>query len=172
MTRETDQELVWFCHAEHLRVVGMLALHVGDRAIAEELAQDAFAKLCRHWPRVRSMRDRRAWLNRVAFNLANSALRRRYAEARANARHGATPTVDRPADTAATLAVREAVAALPRRQRQALVLRYFEGLSVSETAEQMRCAEGTVKSLTAKAIGALRERSGLLEDHEETMTHV
>jgi RNA polymerase sigma factor (sigma-70 family) len=50
------------------------------------------------------------------------------------------------------------VAALPRRQRAALVLRYFSDLSVDRTAEVLGCAPGTVKSLTSQAIASLRDR--------------
>lgn len=59
-------------------------------------------------------------------------------------------------DAADVVAIRTAVAALPRRQRTALTLRYFAGLSVTETAADMRCAEGTVKSLCSQAIAGLR----------------
>jgi RNA polymerase sigma factor (sigma-70 family) len=63
------------------------------------------------------------------------------------------------------VAVRAAVAALPPRQRAAIVLRYFADLSVRVTAAVMGCAEGTVKALTSKAISALRAR-GLVDDEE------
>ena len=52
--------------------------------------------------------------------------------------------------------MRRAVAALPLRQRTALVLRYYSDLSVQETADAMACAAGTVTSLTSQAIAALR----------------
>lgn len=163
--RHEDVALTAFCAAEHPRLVGLLTLYVGDQPTAEELAQDAFARLCEHWPRVSAMSNRRAWLNRVALNLANSWFRRRSAERRARARHGPENGVDVPAHADA-IAVRGAVAGLPRRQRMALVLRYFEDLPVAEVAVQMGCAQGTVKALTHKAIVALRERAGLFEQTE------
>ncbi len=161
--RAPTAELEEFCRSEHVRLVGLLALHVGDVGTAEELAQDAFARVCEHWPRVSKMANRRAWLNRVAINLANSWFRRKGAERRARTRHG--PDIDVPceADSADALAVREAVASLPRRQRTALVLRYFEDLSVAQASEVMGCAEGTVKALTHHAIRALRDQAGLLD---------
>lgn len=163
--RGPDTELVAFCHSEHRRLVGLLALYVGDEPTAQELAQDAFAKLCEHWGRVQAMDNRRAWLNRVALNLARSWLRRRYAERRARARHGPDTDVEEHR-AAEVVAVRSAVAALPTRQRTALVLRYYADLPVAEVAAQMRCAEGTVKALTHRAIATLRERSGLAEAEE------
>ena len=67
---------------------------------------------------------------------------------------------------AAAVAVRGAVAALPQRQREAVVARYFADLSIAETAKAMRCAPGTVQALTPQAIANLR-RAGLDIDTEE-----
>ena len=153
--------LVDFCRAHHRRLVGMLGLYCGDTDLAEELAQEALARLCTHWDRLPSEEEAATWLNRVAFNLAKSSFRTRATRRRITDRFGATMG-PRPADgdTDTALAVRAAVAALPERQRTVLLLRYFCDLGVKDVAEQMRCAEGTVKSLTALAIAALR-RSGL-----------
>ena len=159
----TDEALVAFCEAEHRNLVGLLTLATADAHVGEELAQEALARLCSHWPRVQRMANPRAWLRRVALNLAASRYRRRRAEWRANRRHG--PVSDElPADTAVEVAVREAVAGLPQRQRTVIGLRYFLGLSVVETADAMSCAPGTVKSLTSKAVGRLRAE--LLEPEE------
>lgn len=54
---------------------------------------------------------------------------------------------------------------LPGRQREAVVLRYFEQLSVRDTAEAMDCAEGTVKATLSQAIRSMRQRLGA--DHDE-----
>jgi RNA polymerase sigma factor (sigma-70 family) len=89
---------------------------------------------------------------RVAINLTNSWLRRRMAERRARARLGARAAgAHLDPDPADAVAIRRAVAALPRRQRTALVLRYYADLPVAEVAALMGCAPGTVKSLTSKA---------------------
>lgn len=103
-----------------------------------------------------------AWVHRVAINLANSRFRRFAAERRAHVRHGATADRYVVSDIAAAVEVRDAVAALPPRMRAAVVLRYFADMSVAETATAMGCAEGTVRSLTHKGLGALRARSTLL----------
>ncbi len=160
--RSVDEQLVAFCEAEHARLVGFLTLLLGDRPVAEELSQEALARLCSHWPKVRHMRNQRAWLRRVALNLAASRFRRRQAEWRANRRHGQSS--DHTEDTATAVAVRDAVAALPPRQRTAIALRYFVGLDVAETAAEMGCAQGTVKSLTNRAVTRLRDQ--LLEPEE------
>jgi RNA polymerase sigma factor (sigma-70 family) len=79
------------------------------------------------------------------------------------ARIGAPAIASVESDRAAALAVRDAVAALPEPQRQALILRYFADLSVRETASAMRCPENTVKTHTRRALDALR-LSGLVDD--------
>jgi RNA polymerase sigma factor (sigma-70 family) len=92
----------------------------------------------------------------VGMNGLHGVFRRRAIERRALARVAALRS-----DTAAAAPageydhVRRAVAALPRRQRTALVLRYYLDLSVSDTADVMGCAQGTVKSLTSNALGRL-----------------
>jgi len=164
MARGGDEDdLLAFCHAEHRRLVGLLVVVVGDVPVAEELAQEALARLCANWSSVRRMDNPRAWLRRVALNLATSRFRRRQAEWRANRRHGVVD-VHVPADPATAVAVRDAVRRLPPRQRTVIALRYFAGLDVAETAREMRCAEGTVKSLTNRAVVQLRAH---LSDTEE-----
>ncbi len=95
---------------------------------------------------------------RVAINLANSHFRRRRAERRASDRlraSGPPATDDR--DHAWGLVVRQAVAALPQRQRTALILRYYLDLSVGEAAHRMDASPDAVRSLTKRAMAALRE---------------
>lgn len=156
-----------FCRREHRRLVGLLALYVGDRAVAEELAQETLVRVCEQWPKVRSMASPSGWASRVALNLASSRWRRLSAERRATVRHGAEPDLVDDVDTAATLAVRAAVAALPPRQKHALVLRYYADLSVAEVAHAMGCPGGTVRSLLSRATAALRDQAGLLDLDQE-----
>jgi RNA polymerase sigma-70 factor (ECF subfamily) len=162
---EWESEFEAFCVDEHPRLVGALSLYCGDRAVAEELAQDALSRACRDWKRIRLLGAPGAWTHRVAINLANSYFRRAAAEARARQRlqreesSRTAPGLDR----AAALDIRKAVASLPRRQRTALVLRYYVDLPVSQVAEAMDCPEGTVKTLTRKSIESLRQSLPLRE---------
>lgn len=165
---DIDQDLAAFCEQHRPRLVGLMALYVGDRHVAEELTQDALIRVCQHWPRVRRMSDPTAWLHRVAFNLAKSMFRRRGAGARALARHGAVDDRVEP-DDATTVAVRDAVAALPPRMREVVIRRHFLGQSVRQAAAAMDCAEGTVKSLTSKALTSLR--TGPFDDLHEAAGH-
>lgn len=162
-----DEELVQFCENTYPRLIGVLALYLGDRHVAEELAQETLVRVHQHWRRIRSSNPE-AWANRVALNLASSWWRRRHAERRANARHGSAPERAAHADPTDVLVVRAAVAGLPQRQRAALVLRYYAELPVAEVASHLHCAEGTVRALTHQAIVALRAALvGNREPHRE-----
>ncbi|WP_052665225.1 sigma-70 family RNA polymerase sigma factor [Nitriliruptor alkaliphilus] len=145
---------------EYERLVRALALYCGDTAVAEELAQDAFARAYQRWSHVGSMDRPDAWVHRVAFNLAGTWFRRRYAERRAYTRHGPPEEREVPVDTAAGLTVRAAVLRLPPGQRAAIVHRYFLGRSVAETADALGTSPGAVKQATFKAMAALREAIG------------
>lgn len=90
------------------------------------------------------------------MNLANSWFRRRAAERRARARRGADPDAIDAADVAGALAVREAVARLPRRQRQVVVLRYYLGWSVAEVAATTESTAGAVAAMSYRALERLR----------------
>jgi RNA polymerase sigma-70 factor (sigma-E family) len=152
-----DQELAEFCQTEYRRLVGSLSLYCRDRHVAEELAQDALVRVISNWSRVRQLGSPSAWAHRVAINLANSYLRRRLAERRATRRLSSrSRTVSDDPDTPTALAVRAAVAGLPRRQRAVIVLRFFADLPVRDVSELLGCPEGTVKTLTARALAALR----------------
>lgn len=153
-----------FCHAQHSRLVRTLTLYCGNQEIARELAQEALMRAFAHWRKVRRLDSPGAWLNRVAINLANSHFRRKAAERRANQTVASRGEgVHHDADSSVSITLRAAVAALPARQRAALVLRYFADLSIHQTADLLSCEAGTVKKLTARAIENLR-RVPELED--------
>lgn len=149
-----DVELAAFCAEHHPRLVGLLVLRVGDRHVAEELAQDALVRLVERWDRVRELDARWPWLVKVAVNLSTSRWRRRGAERRALTRMGPP---DASEELASSLVVLDLVGQLPPRQSMAVVLRHYALLSVNETAEIMRCRPGTVKALSAQGRARLRE---------------
>lgn len=160
-----DDGLVEFCRSEYPRLVGSLTLYTGSADLALDLTQEALARVCRNWPTVATMEAPGAWAHRVAINLANSTVRRRVIERRHARRTPDTEQVSSE-DSAETLALRAAVANLPRRQRAAIVLRYWRDLSVDDTAQAMGCAPGTVRALTYQGINRLRELG--LTDHPAT----
>jgi RNA polymerase sigma factor (sigma-70 family) len=166
-----DDELVAFCRAEHLRLVGLLSLYCRDRYVAEELAQDTIVRVIGDWSRVRRLDSPSAWAHRVAINLANSHLRRRLAERRALRRLShRSVTEQHDPDTPTAVAVRAAVAGLPRRERAVVVLRFFADFSVREVADLLGMPEGTVKTLTARALAGMRA-TGLTDLQEASDAH-
>jgi len=161
-----------FVEQEYTRLVRALTLFCGDVGVAEELAQDAFARAFQRWGHVAAMERPGAWVRTVAFNLARSRFRRGAAERRALARHGAAPTMEAATEVADGIAVREAVAALPSRQREVLIHRYFLGASVAETAADVGISENAVKSAAFKGIENLRHQLGHdVSVIEETADH-
>ena len=166
---EPDSVVV-FCRHVQPRILGALSLYVGDRAVAEELTQETLARIWDRWEAVEQMRSPEGWSHRAALNLANSWFRRRRAERRAQRRAAAMgpERCDDHSDFVDAVAVRAAVAALPKRQRMTVVLRYYLDLPVSHTAEVMGCAPGTVKAATHQAMAALRDQRHLLVAEEVT----
>ncbi|MCA1824537.1 MAG: sigma-70 family RNA polymerase sigma factor [Mycobacteriales bacterium] len=164
-----DDELAQFCRREHPRLVGALDLVCGSLGLAEDLAQETLARICRDWAKVRRLDAPGAYAHRVAMNLAVSAFRRRAAERRAHDKVGrrASDMVVL-TDGADAVAVRSALAALRPEQRQVLVARYYLGYDVNGTADVLRLPVGTVKTHTHRGLAALRQLLG--EDVTEAMS--
>jgi RNA polymerase sigma factor (sigma-70 family) len=151
-----------FCSAQFPALVGSLTLYCGDRGVAEELAQEALARACASWNKLQRIDSPGAWVHRVAINLANSHYRRKGAERRAREKLEARTTQVSPSrDQDIEMTLRREVAALPKRLRAALVLRYYSDLSVAATADALGTSEGSIKRLTHEAIAALRRNPRL-----------
>jgi RNA polymerase sigma factor (sigma-70 family) len=157
-------DLVRFCDEQFPRLVRLLDLLVGDVHVAEELAQEALVRASSRWSVVREFDSPAAWLRVVARNLATSRWRRIQAERRAAARHGAVADRVEPTDVVTREHVRDALQRLRPTDREVLVLRHHLGLSVVETAAELRLTESAVKSRTARAAHRLR----ILLDPKET----
>jgi RNA polymerase sigma factor (sigma-70 family) len=143
-----------FVHAQYPRLVGAVAVICGSRATAEDAVQEALARAWERDLRGEYIESIPAWVTTVSVNLARSGLRRLRAERRARERllPGLYPS---PPSTESQLDLRRALGKLPRRQREATVLRYYLGLEVLEVAAAMRIPEGTAKSLLSRARVAL-----------------
>jgi RNA polymerase sigma-70 factor (ECF subfamily) len=121
---------------------------------AEESTQEAFARALRRWRHVATMDRPVTWVYVVALNDERRRWRRE--------RDGPTlplvlePEPDVAARIVTSLRLREAVMALPGRQRAAVVLRYFSDLTVADVAEAMGCAPGTVKATLHHALRQLK----------------
>ena len=131
----------------------------GNRADGEDLLQAALERLLRRWHRVES--DPESYLRRTLYNMAADGWRRRGAWLRKlpllQADRNLAPGTDAVEAVDLRDAIGRALAQLPPGQRTVLVLRYWEGLSQAETAALLGCAEGTVKSATARGLQRLRE---------------
>ena len=143
-------------YREHALGLTRLAfLVLGDRHAAEDVVQDAFCGLYRAWDRLPDHGNVQGYLRVSVLNGCRSALRRaRRAPRPAPAPHAVSAETDVLSGEEQRAAV-AAVRRLPPRQREALVLRYFAGLTEQETAQAMGVSLGTVKSTTARAIAAV-----------------
>jgi RNA polymerase sigma-70 factor (sigma-E family) len=141
---------------EALRLAYLLT---GDRALAEDVVQDAFLRLAGRLLRVPAGGDLHAYLRVTIVNLVRSHGRRKAVERRYLERQTA-PRPAEAADIGDREALKEALMGLPVRQRTAIVLRYYEDLSEAATASAMRCSPGTVRSLVARGRSTLRTKVG------------
>jgi len=137
-------------------------LLTGDRALAEDLVQEAFVRVVGRFGHLRVPDAFASYLRRTIVNLHTSQLRRRRLE-RAwleRQRSAAAVSMDGMPDVGAREELWTAVLELPARQRAAIVLRFYEDLSERETAEVLRCSPAAAKALTARAMETLRARIG------------
>ena len=155
-----DEAVTHLFGAHYRQLVRLAVLLLADRAVAEELVQDAYVRLHQHWSRLRDPDRALGYLRTSVVNAARSAQRHRGVADRYLARW--RPPPDEPSAEAGALGVLDhesviaALRALPARQREALVLRYYLDLSESEIADAMGISRGAVKSHASRGIAALR----------------
>jgi RNA polymerase sigma-70 factor (ECF subfamily) len=148
-----EERIREFVGGEYRQVVGTVELVCGSLPAAEDAVQEALARAWEREARGEDIRSLGAWVTTVALNLARSQLRRRRTERRARDRLVplARNIPDAPGAAGEAHAVREALRALPRRQREVTALRYYLGLDVNEIADHLGISDGTVKSLLFRA---------------------
>lgn len=159
-----------FLATDYPKLVAGIALISGNRAVAEDAVQEALARAWERSERGEQIESLKAWVTTVAINQVRSGFRRLLAERRARQRSGPdwNMTSDLPTvpEAEQTVDVRRALMALPRRQREATVLRYYLDLDVAEVARALRINEGTVKTTLHRARRALAAALGE-QDFEE-----
>jgi RNA polymerase sigma-70 factor (sigma-E family) len=148
-------------YVRHVPAANRLAyLLTGDRGQAEDLVHDAFVRCVGRFGHLRAHEAFDAYLRRTIVNLHTSRLRRVRVEraylATEAARLGRGAVTTLP-DVAGREDMWRRLQRLSARQRAVLVLRFYEDLSERETADAMRTSVAAVKSLTARAMAALRE---------------
>jgi RNA polymerase sigma-70 factor (sigma-E family) len=142
----------------HLRTAVLLT---GDWHAAEDLVQSCLVKLYRVWHRLDTDADPDSYLRRMLVNTHRSWWRvawRREAPVALVPDHAVG--ADGQDRHAVAETVRQALAALPARQRATLVLRFFEDLPEAQVADLLGCSVGTVKTHTHRGIRRLRELLG------------
>lgn len=137
--------------AEGQAMLRMATLMVGSAAVAEEVVQDAFLAVGRHWC---SLERPGAYLRTTVINGCAQALRRRDAEGRALAARMPREVVELPSRL---VELRDALDRLSERQRIVVVLRYFVDIPDHEIAELLGVRPSTVRSLVRRALKMMRK---------------
>jgi RNA polymerase sigma-70 factor (ECF subfamily) len=138
--------------ASYVRLVGVVGAITRDHHEAEEAVQEAFVRLLRHWPKVSGYEDPEAWVRGAALRLLSNRRRKAVNALRAAVRLGPPPTEPGPSPLTVDLA--RGLAALPRQQREAIVLHRL-GLGPEQVAATLGIAVGTAKSRLSRARAAL-----------------
>jgi RNA polymerase sigma-70 factor (sigma-E family) len=157
MVRRGSDEFTSFVVASQPRLRRTAYLMCGDWQLASDYVQEALLRVYRHWPKLH--RDGRgyAYARKALVSVVIDDKRRRSS--------GEVPVAEvaeglATTDSASASADRDllsrCLARVPSRQRACLVLRYFDDLSVSDTAAVLGCSEGTVKSQTARGLVTLQ----------------
>ena len=159
MSEDERLSSIYLLHYRSL--VRLAALLLDETAAAEDVVQEAFLKVAAGG-RIARMRDPEAalgYIRTTVLNLARSSLRRRLVAARYAPLVHRRDRVDD--DTIAAVdraTVISAMRSLPRRQREAVALRYYADLTEAQTADLMGVSTGAVKSYTSRGLGRLAEQ--------------
>ncbi len=157
LVRAGDDAALTVVFARHKDFVYRLAWgFTGDAGLAEDVTQEVFLRMFERHGRWRRRAKFRTLLYRITANTARELVRRRDRGSVADDARttSATQVEPRPVGELADLSV--ALAGLPARQREVVVLRHLEGLSTRETATALGCRPGTVKAHLHRAFAALR----------------
>jgi RNA polymerase sigma-70 factor (sigma-E family) len=153
-----DQAVTQLYSNHYRSLVRLAGLLVRDEPTAEEVVQECFIAMHESWGNLRDETKGLSYLKQAVVNRSRSVLRHRSVVDR----NAPKPVPDMPSaeqDAISLLersAVIEALRALPDRQRQALVLRYYADLTEAQIAELMGISKGAVKSHTTRGMSSLR----------------
>src|SRR5688572_23144587 len=182
---DSGAEIEAFLREVEGRAYRIALVNVRDRGEALDIVQDAMIRLVSRyadrpkaeWPplfyrilqnRIRDIQRRRTVRSRVLSFFGGTASEEEHDPlAEAPAPRAETPLAQVTADDAMR-ALEAALAALPARQREAFMLRNFEGLDVAQTAIAMSCTEGSVKTHYSRAVHRLR---AVLAEHGEEQSN-
>ena len=147
------------------RTVHQMYAMLGDLAEAEDVTQEAYGRAWSQWSRVSQMADPQAWVRTVAWRLAANRLRHLWRAGRRFPRQPPAPALEPGVES---VAVVEALRALPADQRRDVVLFYLADLSVDRIAQETASTSSAVKSRLSRARKRL---AGLLQEELEVEEH-
>jgi RNA polymerase sigma-70 factor (sigma-E family) len=164
---DKDAEFSEYMAARQPSLLRTAYLLTGDRHTAEDLVQTALAKLYLRWDKVQRQDSLDGYVRRILVNEHNSLWRRPWKK-----RETTTSELPEqpagPQQSAHDSELWKLVQSLPRKQRAAVVLRYYEQMSEAETAAVLGVSVGTVKSQTSRALATLRTRASRDDDGDLT----
>ena len=163
----TDVTIGALFREHHGELVRLALLMVGDLPTAEDVVQDVYASVHARWTRIAAHDAPLPYVRAAVLNGCRSVLRRRGIARRVAMAHRSSPQDQALASAESEAILSEdrkrvlaALARLPRRRREVLVLRYYLGLSEAEIAAVLGISAGTVKSTAARALSALARDLG------------
>lgn len=152
----------WFFETNYQPLCQALCLLTGDPVEAEELAQEAMTRTLERWERIEKMDSPAGYAYRTAMNLNRKRIRRILVRARRSIAD--TPTADHSARVGDRQDIRQALAAIPSGEREALVLVDWLQMSAKEAGQVLEIAPGSVRVRVHRGRAKLREQLG--EKHE------
>lgn len=146
----TEQEFASRAEALKTRLYRTAYLYLGSQAYALDAVDEAIYQGLLHHKRLRQPEYFSTWLTRILINACNAELRRRKREL------AVEELPEAPAEAYDALPLREAIRRLPHDLRAVIILRYFQGLTLAETAEALEIPPGTVSTRQRKALSLLK----------------
>jgi RNA polymerase sigma-70 factor (sigma-E family) len=156
-----SDELAALYVVHYKQLVRLAALLLDETAACEDVVQEAYVSLAagRRIERLREPDAALAYLRTTVLNLARSSLRRRLLAAKhAPVLHRPDRVSDQITQIVDRTAIVRAMRTLPRRQREAVALRYYADLTEAQTAHLMGVSVGAVKSYTSRGLERLAEQ--------------
>ena len=155
----TEQDYIQRSEALKGRLYRAAVLTLGSESAAVDAVDEAVYKGFRAYKKLRQPEFFNTWLTRILINVCNTELRRRKREL------SMSELPDTAQEQFDALPLKEAVRRLPKDLREVIILRYFTGLTLEETARALDIPRGTVSSRQKKALGLLR--LDLTDDQKE-----
>lgn len=163
MNGSARAEFTEFAHSRWPSLVRLGYGLTGDRGLAEDLAQTTLVNAYASWPRVRKADDPDAYVRRMLLNAFRGGFRKRRVTEELRDSPPDSPVTDPISAHDDRASVLAAVSALPPKQREVVLLRFWLDLTEAQAAATLGCSVGNVKSQTARALAKLRVSTELAD---------